>query len=397
MVPVIVILTFVIFVMVDLLLRFAIRRYEQRKEMRRRRQALDIGLHLEFAEEAASLKRVEVDAPRARILAVDDESIVLDSFRKILVLAGYSVDTVETGQEALTLIRGHEYDFVFADLKMPGMDGLEVTKAVKHLRPDIDVVIITGYATVESAVAAMKYGAMDYVEKPFTEDELVEFSDNLLIRRQDRREREAAPEIRLVGAAAGEQESPHDINVPGGVFVAPEHTWVRIEMNGQARVGLDDLVHKTVGPIDDVDLPRKGDRIGRGELLFRVRQGERRLCFSSPLSGRVANVNLELPDHLDLMRRRPYENGWVCGLEPSRLGDELQDLRIGADAVEWYQAEVKSFRQTLKGLMERRAEAEEGEREAQPPTLADSTPDELWQAFASSFLTSDGPAGEARR
>ena len=63
------------------------------------------------------------------------------------MLAGFSVDTVETGQEALGLVRKHDYDFVFTDLKMPGMDGLDVTKAVKHLRPDIDVAIITGYAT----------------------------------------------------------------------------------------------------------------------------------------------------------------------------------------------------------------------------------------------------------
>ena len=82
-----------------------------------------MGLRLEFADEAASLKRVQVDNPKARILAVDDEPIVLDSFRKILVLAGYSVDTVETGPEALALVRRNDYEFAFTDLKMPGMDG----------------------------------------------------------------------------------------------------------------------------------------------------------------------------------------------------------------------------------------------------------------------------------
>jgi CheY-like chemotaxis protein len=61
---------------------------------------------------------------------VDDEPVVLDSFRKILVLEGYSIDTVETAQEALGLVRKRDYDFVFTDLKMPGMDGLDLTKAV---------------------------------------------------------------------------------------------------------------------------------------------------------------------------------------------------------------------------------------------------------------------------
>ena len=73
------------------------------------------------------------------------------AFRKILVLDGYSVDTVETGQEALGLIqKDSTTTSCFTDLKMPEFDGLDVTKAVKHLRPDIDVIMITGYATVQS-------------------------------------------------------------------------------------------------------------------------------------------------------------------------------------------------------------------------------------------------------
>ena len=123
MVPLIVLLTIVIFIAVDLGLRLALRKLEQRKLQRARQEALDEGLRLEFADEAASLKRVEVESPKARILAVDDESIVLDSFRKILVLAGYSVDTVETGPEALSLVRHQDYEFVFADLKMPAWTG----------------------------------------------------------------------------------------------------------------------------------------------------------------------------------------------------------------------------------------------------------------------------------
>jgi DNA-binding NtrC family response regulator len=78
------------------------------------------------------------------------------------------VDTVESGPEALTLLRARDYDFLFTDLKMPGMDGIEVVKAAKHLRPDMEVVVITGYGTIESAVETMQFGAIDYAQKPFT-------------------------------------------------------------------------------------------------------------------------------------------------------------------------------------------------------------------------------------
>jgi CheY-like chemotaxis protein len=238
MVVLMILATIAVFVIVDLVLRLTLKRMDEAKARLERKRALDEGLRLEFADEATTLKRVTVDSPRARILAVDDEPVVLDGFRKILVLAGYSVDTVENGQEALSLVRQHEYDFLFTDLKMPGMDGLDVTKAVRHLRPDVDIAIITGYGTIESAVIGMKYGAVDYVEKPFTEDELVDFANRLQIRREERMERLTPPKIRLVTPSTPGESSPRVINVPGGVYVSPEHTWVNVEMNGEGRIGL---------------------------------------------------------------------------------------------------------------------------------------------------------------
>jgi PleD family two-component response regulator len=134
----------ILFIIADIAIRAVSRRVGAKKARAEREAALSESLRLDFTREAKTLKRAEVQNPKARILCVDDEEVILGSFRKILVLDGYAVDTVETGQEALGLIRTHHYDFVFTDLKMPAMDGVEVTKAVKHLRPDIDVVIITG-------------------------------------------------------------------------------------------------------------------------------------------------------------------------------------------------------------------------------------------------------------
>jgi PleD family two-component response regulator len=137
----------IIFVIADILIRAISRRLTEKKARAEREAALTDSLTLDFTREAKTLKRVDVPNPKARILCVDDEEVILGSFRKILVLDGYAVDTVESGKEALGLIQTHHYDFVFTDLKMPEMDGVEVAKAVKHLRPDIDVIIITGYAT----------------------------------------------------------------------------------------------------------------------------------------------------------------------------------------------------------------------------------------------------------
>ena len=348
MIILMVLLTVVIFAIVDFTLRISLKKMQDARARRERQQALDIGLKLEFADEATSLKRVEVASPRGRILAVDDEPVILDSFRKILVLAGFAVDTVETGQEALSLVRKNDYDFVFTDLKMPGMDGLDVAKGVHHLRPDIDIAIITGYATVESAVDAMRFGAVDYVQKPFTEDELVEFVNRLLLRRVDRRDRLTPPEIRLVGATKAGVSSPRVVNVPGGVYVSPEHSWVRIEMTGEGRIGLDDLVQKTLGSVSAIVLPEPGTTVRRGDPLFRLEVEGQQLAFASPLSGKVVHVNHDLDYQMDLMRLRPYDQGWICTIDPQELTADLGRLVIGADAVERYQSDARRYTDQLQ-------------------------------------------------
>ena len=157
---------------------------------------------------------------------------------------------------------------------MPGMDGMDLTKAVKHLRPDIDVVMITGYGTIESAVSTMRFGAMDYVEKPFTPDELGAFTNKCLIRRRDRIEKEIAPRVQLVTAAVEESHSPNVINVPGGIYVSPEHTWVGIDITGEARIGLDDFALKSLEDIKDIEFPAQGSQVRKGEPLFSLRRGE---------------------------------------------------------------------------------------------------------------------------
>ena len=137
----------ILFFFLNIAARVLYDRLKDIKVQAEREKALEVSLNLDFTHESKTLKRVEVDDPKARILCVDDEEVILDSFRKILVLGGYCVDTVETGQEALGLIQKNDYDFVFTDLKMPNMSGMDVVKSVKHLCPDIDVVVITGYAS----------------------------------------------------------------------------------------------------------------------------------------------------------------------------------------------------------------------------------------------------------
>jgi CheY-like chemotaxis protein len=343
------IIAIVSFIIADILIRYFSKKYVERKARREREAVLTESIRLDYSSEAKSLKRAEVKNPKARILCVDDEDVILDSFRKILVLDGYSVDTVNTGKEALGLIQTHNYDFVFTDLKMPEMDGVEVTKAVKHLRPDIDVVIITGYATVETAVETMKYGAMDYVQKPFTDDELLDFARKILIKRQDKIQKQLKPTVHVSPAVspAGDKKDvadhSHEFAIPGGVFISEGHTWLSMGVDGKAKVGIDDFAKKLIGKIDSIEFPNLGMAAKAGRPLFTVRQGNRTMTFNSPVSGKVVKINNLLNQDTDVLDITPYDTHWICIIDAEDFDVQMKKLKIGKTAVSFYQDDIEHF------------------------------------------------------
>jgi len=107
-----------------------------------------------------------------KILIIDDEAAIRDSCSQVLSKEGYFTETAEDGSVGLEKAKETKPDLVLVDLKMPGISGMEVLESLKDIDPDIVSIVITGYATIESAVEAMKLGAYDYIPKPFTPDEL---------------------------------------------------------------------------------------------------------------------------------------------------------------------------------------------------------------------------------
>jgi two-component system phosphate regulon sensor histidine kinase PhoR len=115
--------------------------------------------------------RVEI-RPDASVLVVDDEQDIRDASERILSRVGYHVQKASRGDEALDILNKERVDILLLDLKMPGMDGLEVLERIRKQNTQIQVIVITGYATVETAIEAMKQGAYDFIPKPFEPDQL---------------------------------------------------------------------------------------------------------------------------------------------------------------------------------------------------------------------------------
>lgn len=109
---------------------------------------------------------------KGRIILIDDDPGVTGVVKKFLERSGHSVDTADSGEEGIRLIGSGDYDIVITDIYLPGMDGMAVLEKIKSINADVDIIVITGFGSIESAVSFMKAGAIDYISKPINFDHL---------------------------------------------------------------------------------------------------------------------------------------------------------------------------------------------------------------------------------
>lgn len=129
----------------------------------------------------------------ANVLLVDDEEQFLEALSQRLKARGLKVDTVTSGEDAVKQVEDRNFDAIVVDLAMPGIDGIETLKRIKEKRPDLEIIMLTGHATVKSGIEAMKLGAEDFLEKPVDLNELLEKigeakNKRMLVMEKDRQE-----------------------------------------------------------------------------------------------------------------------------------------------------------------------------------------------------------------
>ncbi len=133
--------------------------------------------------------------PKAALLVVDDEPIAVRNLERVLAKDGYDVATASSGQSALRQLRQKTFDVVLTDLKMEKVDGMQVLRRCKEIDPDVEVILITGYAAIDTAIEAVKQGAYHYLPKPFKLDEVRkivgEAVEKVALKRENRRLRES--------------------------------------------------------------------------------------------------------------------------------------------------------------------------------------------------------------
>lgn len=140
--------------------------------------------------------------PEARVLVVDDEAHVRSALAHSLSLLGYRADEADSGHRALEMLERISYDVMVLDIRMPGIDGIEVMRRVRHVCPDLLIIVLTGHATLESAISAVKSGAVDYLLKPASVHDIAAVAAQALQKRAARLRRQQL--LGLMGQALDE-------------------------------------------------------------------------------------------------------------------------------------------------------------------------------------------------
>jgi DNA-binding NtrC family response regulator len=242
-------------------------------------------------------------ADERKLLVVDDEEVVCQACRRIFSRQEFQVETNTDPRQGLIKATENDYAIILLDIKMPHMDGIQFLERLRAKKPDVPVLIITGYPSIPNAAAAMRLGACDYVTKPFTSEEVTWAMQRVLSMQQViSGEGEAvAQEREAVAAAMANIET---------LFWG--ESWVQLAVDGAALVGAV-LPGLHGASITGIRMARIGEVVYQGLPLAGVSvAGKAMIVVPSPISGVVAEVNPMVVRRPQLLASAPCGEGWIA-------------------------------------------------------------------------------------
>ncbi len=261
-------------------------------------------------------------ANELHVLVVDDEQIVLDSIKRHLRNDDFTLHLTLTAEEGLELVKQGQADIILTDLMMPGMDGLQFMEAVTEITPHTPMIMITGYATISTALQATRLGAFDYIAKPFTKAELRNVVKRAaeLVRAAARAKEGAENGVDAGDLSKGSEQAVRSIG---------EHAWLMTDEENLVVIGVERRFLHAIGRIQTVYLPDEGEEIRQGAVFFQVFSSDMRShAMLSPLSGKVVRVNQGVVESPATTLEDPYGDGWLVKIEPTKFEEERKVLGL---------------------------------------------------------------------
>ena len=244
---------------------------------------------------------------KGKILVLDDDPVVTLSCKRILGAEGYSITTVERGEDALNKLAKEDFDLLISDVRLPDINGMVVLKEARVIKPKTDVVIITGYPTLEDARESTRLGAFEYIEKPFTPDFMINVAKKIFDTKGWILRQAFIDEFRDSITPLRDKENP--------VIFYKEGTWARPVKDGLWEIGCDLRYLMLSGNLMYVEFIRDIVKIEAGKPFARIftssGQGSELL---SPMNGELREVNLKANDVMVALLKDHLSEGWLLWL-----------------------------------------------------------------------------------
>lgn len=327
-----------IIVLLEILIRTVVKKAEAKRTKEQREKILKESLKRDFSRISTSLKRIELQNPLARILIVDKDEDILNKLRSMLVLDGYSVDSVTSGREAYELTLLNHYDFVFTGEQTKDISGEELLRQIHEKRPDMDIIIITEGVGASTPYDLIKEGAIDFIQKPYVDSRLNDFVRTHLAQRREKIKAELEKTIKM---------SSKTELIPAGYFLTKNHIWGYIEENGFIRLGLDKFAMRFLGVIDTIDFANLNIHITHENPIFVVKKNLIDIHFLSPTVGKVVGANIKIRENLEELQLKPYQN-WICKIDPDDIKLLLNESMFGKEADDFIKRDCELLKEEVK-------------------------------------------------
>ena len=244
---------------------------------------------------------------KGKILILDDDPVVNLSCKRILGAEGYSISTVEKGNDALDKLSKEDFDLFISDVMLPDISGMEVLKEARVIKPDTDVVIITGYPRLEDAKEASRLGARQYLEKPFTPDFMINVAKKVFDERGWILRQAFIDEFRDSVVSLKDKENP--------VIFYKEGTWARPAKNGLWEMGCDLRYWMLSGNLTYVEYIQGIDKLQAGQAFARIYSSDGQASdLHSPMQAELREINTKANDVMAALLKDHLSEGWLLWL-----------------------------------------------------------------------------------
>ncbi|MBI5050037.1 MAG: response regulator [Nitrospirae bacterium] len=244
---------------------------------------------------------------KGKILVLDDDPVVSLSCKRILGAEGFNISTVEKGEDALNKLAKEDFDLLITDIRLPDISGMTVLKEARVIKPKTDVVVITGYPTLEDAKESIRLGASEYIEKPFTPDFMINVANKVFDQKGWILRQAFIDEFREYIVPLRDKDNP--------IIFYKEGTWARPFKNNMWEIGCDLRYWLLTGNLMYVDFIKDKETIKAGESFARIytSTGQSNELLS-PMNGELREINTKANDVMCALLKDHLSEGWLLWL-----------------------------------------------------------------------------------